>query len=130
MLLYTLKYQPRWTISSPESFSLFYSFRLSVKQNMPWLSYRLVGLIFVWDLMESRCCLKWTLIFICDEYFITICRILFLLWSVFIISFGYKFILDGYSIMLEDCLLILCSFVMMVCSNFNILCSIIIIFCS
>ena len=69
--------------------------------------------------MESRYCLKGTLFFSCDGYFITICRTLFLQWSVFVISFGYKFILDGYSIILDDYLIILFGFVMMVCSNFN-----------
>ena len=80
--------------------------------------------------IESHRCLNWTLVFICSRYFITICWFLFLLWSFFIISFGYKFILYGYSIMLGDYLLISRGFVMMVCSNFNLLCSNIIILCS
>ena len=83
-----------------------------------------------WDNMGSHYCLKWTLFFICGGYFITICWFLFLLWSFFIISIGYNFILHGYSIMLGDYLIILCGSVMIVCSNFNILCSNIIILCS
>ena len=80
-----------------------------------------------WDNMGSHYCLKWTLFFICGEYFITICWFLFLLWSFF---YNIVWLLTWLFVYVRRLFNYIMWSVMMVCSDFNILCSNIIISCS